>query len=626
LFAQQLSPEDQVKMNQFNQLATTYLANNNPHQASLYLTKMAYLYWENKISEKAIEYFNKALETNKTVGNRNAIWVIHNNIGMIYSDLDDYKKALDEFQLSLQAGKEMKDKEKMASTLNNIALMQSYLEKFQDSNNTLDEALRYSQELNNLRLIRSCYAALADNYKRIGNKDKEVENYQLFSTFDQKIREQEMLQVQMESAAKVAQANEEKKRKELDLAMQSIKLQQINDSLEKVEQINRENQMRFDLMKKEHELKEQKGRLEKELYIKRIFIIGFIVILCFLILLFIQIKQKIKVNKELHLKNEQLEAHKIIISNTNFELQIKNQQLEEHQSTINEQNKQLTKKNDELENKNNELEEHRRIIEEQNKQLGKQNQKIMESIRYAHMIQEALLPSQRAIKKNFPQSFIFYKPRDIVSGDFYWFSIQGSKIFIAAVDCTGHSVPGAFMSLIGNTLLKEIIIEKKISNPAEILKYLNEGVIQTLRQEEEDSRSEDGMDISLCCIDKDLNIIEIAATNNSVYLVNNGELITIEGDYNTIGGVLARRNEATFTKYEIPIKEKTSLYIFSDGYYSQIGGKNNKTLRSDNFRKILFDNCQLSMLQQEEMLGKYLQEWKNDQDQTDDILVIGIQI
>ncbi len=289
--------------------------------------------------------------------------------------------------------------------------------------------------------------------------------------------------------------------------------------------------------------------------------------------------------------------------------------------------KRKKKTNQILRAKNDEIMQKNTLIEAKNKEITAKNKHITDSITYASKIQEAILPSKRAIKDHFPESFIFYRPRDIVSGDFYWFSELNGKLFIAAVDCTGHSVPGAFMSMIGNTLLNQIVNEEKNEKPSEILNRLNSGIIRALKQQEEtDQIQDDGMDITLCCIDKKTKNVELACANHFAYLVRNDDIQVIEGDIFSIGGSLTTRYEFKFENHRSPIEDGTKLYMFSDGFQDQFGEKTNKKFMEKKFRNLIFENRHMSMNEQYELLDKTFEEWKGNKSQLDDVLVIGIKI
>jgi ligand-binding sensor domain-containing protein/serine phosphatase RsbU (regulator of sigma subunit) len=263
-------------------------------------------------------------------------------------------------------------------------------------------------------------------------------------------------------------------------------------------------------------------------------------------------------------------------------------------------------------------------VQERTLELAQKNKDITSSIEYAKRIQEAILPQQDFIFKYLPYSFILYKPKDIVSGDFYWFGIKNNKKIIAAVDCTGHGVPGAFMSMIGHNLLNQIINENGITSPSEILNQLNFGVQQALKQHE-NSETRDGMDVCLCVFDDATQKLNYAGAYRPLYIINkNKELKIIEGDKFPIGGAQIS-GERKFTEHTIYINEGDTFYLFSDGYADQFGGDKGKKFMLKRFQQLLIEIYDYSMKEQGELLDKNIEKWKNGTDQVDDILVIGIR-
>jgi serine phosphatase RsbU (regulator of sigma subunit) len=265
-------------------------------------------------------------------------------------------------------------------------------------------------------------------------------------------------------------------------------------------------------------------------------------------------------------------------------------------------------------------------LHELNKEIEKKNQQILDSISYASHIQEAILPVEQAIRQDIPDSFILFKPRDIVSGDFYWHARHENLVFIAAIDCTGHGVPGAFMSMIGNTLLNEIVNEMRIFKPSEVLKNLNEKVIFTLNQDSnQQSFSEDGMDITFCCYDRKNNTIEIALANHTACLIRNGKTLNIEGDIFSIGGNIALQNNISYTNYKFDLNEPTTLYMYSDGYQDQFGGNSRQKYMANRFVNFLSKIQGLPFENQKEILLNEYESWRGTEKQIDDVLVIGLQ-
>jgi serine phosphatase RsbU (regulator of sigma subunit) len=257
--------------------------------------------------------------------------------------------------------------------------------------------------------------------------------------------------------------------------------------------------------------------------------------------------------------------------------------------------------------------------------LKDKNKKITDSINYASRIQESILPSNNEIKRLLPQSFIFFQPRDIVSGDFYWLSHVNEKIIIACVDCTGHGVPGAFMSLIGNTLLNEIVNEKLILDPALILKQLHLEVVKALHQDSERTQSKDGMEMSICVIDNSKKEVEFAGAMNPLFILQNDIITVLKPDVKGIGGDTIQGKSIEFTNHKFSIEKNMSLYMFTDGYMDQFGGPENKKYNVPNFKKLLIEIQSNDMNRQKEIIEQTIKRWQGNQKQIDDMLVIGIR-
>jgi ligand-binding sensor domain-containing protein/serine phosphatase RsbU (regulator of sigma subunit) len=250
-------------------------------------------------------------------------------------------------------------------------------------------------------------------------------------------------------------------------------------------------------------------------------------------------------------------------------------------------------------------------------------EEIKDSINYAERIQSSILPNINVIKEHLPNGFILFKPRDVVSGDFYWFNKTDDKLFFACVDCTGHGVPGAFMSMIGNSLLNEIILTKKITSPSAILSSLNRSIFKVLKQNTSESR--DGMDMALCMIDKKTNTLTYAGANRELLLIRNGELIEYKPTKNAIGGFTD--SDTVFKETSIDIQPNDLYYMTTDGYADQFGGEKGKKLMTKNFKDFLLQIHTLPMPMQQDELDKKIVTWMGKEHaQVDDILVIGIKL
>ncbi len=266
-------------------------------------------------------------------------------------------------------------------------------------------------------------------------------------------------------------------------------------------------------------------------------------------------------------------------------------------------------------------------VQLKNTELEEKNLLITDSINYAKTIQEAILPKEKLIRTFFPDFFIYYKPRDIVSGDFYWFGELDSILYFAVVDCTGHGVPGGFMSMIGNTLLNEIILEKRISSPANILNELNSKVISVLNKESNIiTHQEDGMDISVCRIDKQKKEIQIALANHTAFIVTESDTIVVEGDIYAIGEILTQRVNYQYLNQVFSYQPGTTLFMFSDGFKDQFGGADNRKFSLDRMQQTLEAGRHMTMDEVNKNLESVFLNWKKDEPQLDDILVTGIKL
>ena len=249
---------------------------------------------------------------------------------------------------------------------------------------------------------------------------------------------------------------------------------------------------------------------------------------------------------------------------------------------------------------------------------------VTDSIKYAKRIQEAILPPDKQIKQLLPNSFVLYKPKDIVSGDFYWMKEKDGKSLFAAVDCTGHGVPGAFMSIVGYNLLEHVITTTSSAEPAAILDALNKGVTETLHQSQDASSTRDGMDISICSLDYNTNQLQYAGAYNPLFLIRNGELQEINADKFPIGSYVSKANK--FTNNKVQLQKGDHIYICSDGYADQFGGPKGKKFMIKRFRELLLKICPLPVAEQKNVLNTTIEEWRGNHEQVDDILIIGLGI
>lgn len=272
--------------------------------------------------------------------------------------------------------------------------------------------------------------------------------------------------------------------------------------------------------------------------------------------------------------------------------------------------------------------ERERIAEQlmaQKEELALKNKNITDSINYAQRIQSALMPSEKQFKSIFPDSFILHIPRDIVSGDFYWINEVKDNIFIAAVDCTGHGVPGAFVSIIGFELFRKMTNIEGIKKPSEILNSLNKD-FQEVFGDVENITLKDGMDVAFCSLNRKTKMLEFSGAFNPLYLIRDNSIIEVKGDRNSVGLDHPEYLDSEFTNHAIQLHSGDIFYIFSDGFADQFGGPEGKKYKYRRFRHLLLALHHLPMKRQHDYLYKSITEWKGDLDQVDDILVIGIKI
>jgi phosphoserine phosphatase RsbU/P len=285
---------------------------------------------------------------------------------------------------------------------------------------------------------------------------------------------------------------------------------------------------------------------------------------------------------------------------------------------IENQKEEILKQRDKLASINSELHSANTEIEEQKKH-------IMDSIYYARRIQTAILPSQLMMERYLPQSFVLYLPKDIVSGDFYWLHESDGHIMVSAVDCTGHGVPGAFMSIVGFNQLNHAVNHGGAIKASDILNELNKGVIETLNEGGSATSIRDGMDISLCVFTPEGNKVYFAGANNPLIIIRNNELIKIKGDRMPIGA-FEGNGQDSFTNHEVDLLPGDCIYLFSDGYADQFGGGRNKKFLVSRFNDLLLEIHEKPLGEQKDILHNRLIDWMGNSSQVDDILVIGIRI
>lgn len=263
-------------------------------------------------------------------------------------------------------------------------------------------------------------------------------------------------------------------------------------------------------------------------------------------------------------------------------------------------------------------------ISQKNKELEVYTKNVTGSIKYAKRIQDAMLPAEEYLNRILPEHFILYQPKDIVSGDYYWAAKKGDMLIVAAVDCTGHGVPGAFMSMLGITLLDEIVNKKNVLGAARILDEMREAVIKSLKQKGMRGETQDGMDIALCSINVKTLEMQFAGAYNPMYIIRNNELLKFKANRMPIG--IYYKNTGSFSNHIIQLQENDIIYLFSDGYIDQFNEYTGEKIMTKNFRNFLLKSCHLPMKKQHDYLLEKLNDWKGNIEQVDDVLIIGLRI
>ncbi|MFH1003936.1 MAG: SpoIIE family protein phosphatase [Bacteroidota bacterium] len=525
----------------------------------------------------AITANEKSVELLKLAKDKRGTADILLEIGDIYFNQKKYDNAVNYFKQSFKILEELKDPRSTIIILNRIGTAYSNWGNFDEAYMFLNYALdiakknKFNSEAETISKNIAVIKSNLSNWKKSQTEYEQQQKQQMVQEKQQMVQEkQQMIQAERQQQQQIH-----------SLAIQNVK------SIEEIEKLSIENQVKelkikvqndeilkkqfeFANKKKENELlKKEKELVNSELNKQKIIIwsvIGFSVLVLILTsLIFIAYRNKKRANSILQQKNQ--------------------------------------------------------IIYNQKSQIEQKNILITDSIDYAKNIQEAMLQPQEALRNFFPESFILFKPKDIVSGDFYWFTALQNGIGVAAADCTGHGVPGAFMSLLSFTMLDEIAKNNSNNSTADILSEINSKMMKILHQNQLNKSGKFGMDIALTIFNKSMNELHYSGAHNSLILIRNGQLQEIKADKIFIGS----NPEVSFSNNNISLQHNDIIYLFSDGYYDQIGGEKKKKFLSFYFKEMLINIHSLSMDQQKEELEKKHNEWRNNVEQTDDILVLGIK-
>ncbi len=540
---------------------------------------------QQKNNTDALNYYMKALAINQELNRKKEMGQNHNDIGIIYLKLEKYKEALSSYHNAIIIQEAVGNKVGLSANYDNISVVYDKMGKITLAIENVQKSIKISEEIGNKRYLSGSYSSLGGLYSKVDKYKDAAVSLQKAMNYAKEINDKSLLKTSYDSiSALSAKQNDFRK------ALQYIALSSaLNDSIFNENNSKQANEMTalYESEKKElliNNLEKDNALADEKMQREKNFKI-YLIIFCVMIaaLVFILLKgyiQKRKANKALSFAYEEIE----------------------------EKNKDIT-----------------------------------DSINYSKRIQEASLSAKELKTKLFPDSFVLFKPKDIVSGDFYWYAEKEGKRMIASCDCTGHGVPGALMSMLGNNILNQIVNEKGITKPDEILNHLHKGIRKALKQEDQSS-SKDGMDIALITFNNETEI-EYAGAQRPLWisrkidngeltidngapqqqLTNNYELIEIKADKFSIGG-LQTEAERKFTKHTISLSKEDRIYIFTDGLIDQFGGTEGKKFMSKRFKDLLLANYSKSMNEQEKIIRETFETWKGSHEQIDDVLVIGIKI
>jgi serine phosphatase RsbU (regulator of sigma subunit) len=571
--------------------------------------------------DKALDYFLSSLSIFEKYKDSSKIATTYNNIGYLYLDIENYEKSLSYLNKSLEIRLLLKDQLGVAESYNNISNVLSSKGELNEAMELLQKSLAIKEKLGNKKGIAYALNNIGSIYAELGDYKKSIENFEKSYLIKKEINDHRGIIVGLVNIGAsyyfsddLKKANEyfiqagiEAKKmgvRDLEIDCYNNVIETYNEmgeyqkALEYYDKLidlkdsvyNSDNskalmelQTKFDsekqikdieILTQEKELSELE--LDRQRYFKNAFIIGFafILILVFVVYNRYQIK---------HRANAKLEQQKTEITLQHSKLNIAYEEIEA------------------------------------------KNKDILDSIKYAKRIQEAILPIQDFENIFGANGFVYYQPKDIVSGDFYWLEKKENTVLLAAVDCTGHGVPGAFMSIVGFNILNQAVNEHHLRAPNLILNELNTGVTNTLRQTEKESSVRDGMDINLCSINYDTLELNYAGAYNPLWIIRNNEFIEIEADKFPIG-LFVGQEMGSFKNKSFQLQKGDAIYLFTDGYADQFGGPRGKKFKYQQFKDTLLNIAHLQVMEQKNILEKTILSWKGELEQIDDILVIGIMI
>jgi serine phosphatase RsbU (regulator of sigma subunit)/Tfp pilus assembly protein PilF len=516
-------------------------------------------------SDSTLYYYKLSLDLFTEIGHQRGIGVIFNNIAGIYLNQNEPDKAIEYYKKAYVIRNKLGDQNGMAIILNNLGSTYKSIKQYQTALKYLNQSLDISKKICKPEQTSDNYKSMASCYAEIGDYKKAYFYKTLYIDFKDSLFNDNNSRLISEMQTKY---ETEKKEKEIEILNQNKIVSELKN-------------------------KEQQNKLKFQKYViygSSCVILVFLSLSFFLLRLFFQ-KQKAN-------------------------------------SLLQEQNIEITQQREEIITQRDEIEAQRDLVTQQKEDIEEIHEEVTSSIRYAQRIQEAVLPSPDQLQEILGNYFIIYKPCNIVSGDFYWATRIKQWIVFCVADCTGHGVPGGFMSMLGISFLNEIVRKEDVNNTSEILDHLREHMILQLKQKGHIEEQKDGLDIALCAINVDTLELQFSGAYNSCYIVRNNnneqsELFEIKGDKMPIA---IHQHMESFTLKEFKLKRGDFVYLFSDGFADQFGGLERKKFLTSNLRISLKSINHLELDEQKNTLEKIFSEWKRDYNQVDDVTIIGLNI
>lgn len=613
---------------------------------------ISFIYQELGNFDDAKTYARAALEADSIYGDRADYALGINNLGEIYKSEGDYARALELYQKALRIFNETDSKPGLVryiySSIGEVMVLQ---ENPDEAIEYLKKALKLDREYSDKEGIIYESGLLSQAYLQKKDYGQALRYAQEMESLSEQMNFNELLRqsYQYLASAYAGQRNYQKAFEyENQYARLSDQLYQDNATRHIAEM-----KAEYELDKKEEEIlllnerqKQQDVLLEQHTIQTRFLVFSSLLGVALIFVLFFRFREKQYANKVLESQKNKIEEQNRNLEELNKTTNKQKKEIERQKSNIEKQNEALAAKNEEVQRKQSELqrtyqdlnhshleltqahEELRQTAEaldESNAKLEHSYGQITSSINYAKRIQEAMLPDPKAIRQTFKDFFLFSRPRDIVSGDFYWYAeLDESAIFIVA-DCTGHGVPGAIMSMAGNAYLNQIVLSQQVTSPDKILEALHQNISRALRQQETDNK--DGMDVTVCVLNKKEKQIYFSGAKNPLVYLREGKLHYLKGDRTMIGGVTKlEKVREPFTVHQIPVDAELRLYMYSDGYQDQFGGQDGHKFMSKRFRQLLQNTATEQMEAQGKRLQEVFDDWRGENKQLDDVLVVGLKI